>query len=793
MSKSTHAALAICMSLVSGFACVAPARSEQRPIDARAAVESARFMVFQDVWAPRESAIDNHARKFVEVSPRGDKFVVRVVRGDVERNGIWLELYAGSVSGRPAEVRRVARLFADGLERPPFNRRLAHDVLNPISWRDDRTVSFRWEDSHGTAQVVAVDIETAKLTWLTQSRADVLEFTLGPGNRVAYLTAAEQLRPAVAEQDQYGGEYVSAYDGYSLVDPRATGQGLFLDRKTFEAFLVSGADTVKLNLPFQRGVEFLPRFSPDGRWAVLERMVRELPAEWSNYDGVRDSTLDRSFRTYLAAPSQMRVPIGEFVVMDASTGKLRRLWDRPNVEWNREIAWSPDNRWLLVPQALPSIAELNAGSRSLVPLAIIDVATGDVAVPVWANCTPPASDAHQVPSWQSRSSFTVTVREARFRFERRGEAWRCLAREPVADLKKDSAEFPVEVIEDLNEPPRLYRRTATGRQLLLDPNPELSKRALGRVELITWPNPVAGRAAARGWLYYPVGYQPGKRYPLVIQLTGGAVASSQFSLHGRPDDAGLGPGASVYAAQMLAGRGMMVLGVSRIVPTPADTHEARLVMQSAETAIRRLDDRGMVDIQRVGLAGFSRSGWIAEYGISHREHPYAAAITADSTEAGYMNAALLPGYGDTENGSSPYGTGLRQWLENAPTFSVERIRTPLRIIKESGDRGRLLFKWELFARMRALNLPVEYYDVPNRQGADHGGQNPIQSLSQKEGAVDWFDFWLNDHEDPDATKAAQYARWRKLREQRDEALKQPRPPLLKWTATALEAGRDQTD
>jgi hypothetical protein len=28
--------------------------------------------------------------------------------------------------------------------------------------------------------------------------------------------------------------------------------------------------------------------------------------------------------------------------------------------------------------------------------------------------------------------------------------------------------------------------------------------------------------------------------------------------------------------------------------------------------------------------------------------------------------------------------------------------------------------------------------------------------------VDWFDFWLNGHEDPDPEKADQYRRWRGL-------------------------------
>jgi hypothetical protein len=37
--------------------------------------------------------------------------------------------------------------------------------------------------------------------------------------------------------------------------------------------------------------------------------------------------------------------------------------------------------------------------------------------------------------------------------------------------------------------------------------------------------------------------------------------------------------------------------------------------------------------------------------------------------------------------------------------------------------------------------------------------------------VDWYDFWLNDHADPDPTKAEQYARWENLKKLRAESQK----------------------
>jgi hypothetical protein len=36
---------------------------------------------------------------------------------------------------------------------------------------------------------------------------------------------------------------------------------------------------------------------------------------------------------------------------------------------------------------------------------------------------------------------------------------------------------------------------------------------------------------------------------------------------------------------------------------------------------------------------------------------------------------------------------------------------------------------------------------------------PWQRLAEQGMNVDWFDYWLNGHKDPDLAKHAQYARW----------------------------------
>jgi hypothetical protein len=43
-------------------------------------------------------------------------------------------------------------------------------------------------------------------------------------------------------------------------------------------------------------------------------------------------------------------------------------------------------------------------------------------------------------------------------------------------------------------------------------------------------------------------------------------------------------------------------------------------------------------------------------------------------------------------------------------------------------------------------------------------KKPLHQVAHQEMLVDWFDFWLNGHEDPDSTKSSQYARWRTLKQ-----------------------------
>jgi hypothetical protein len=121
------------------------------------------------------------------------------------------------------------------------------------------------------------------------------------------------------------------------------------------------------------------------------------------------------------------------------------------------------------------------------------------------------------------------------------------------------------------------------------------------------------------------------------------------------------------------------------------------------------------------------------------------------------------GFYENREGVVPWGDkNLEKWIQFDPGFHLDRIRAPLRIEMYAFGMGW----WDVFATLRRHQRPAEYVSIPD--GA-HDLVKPWERLTSQEGDVDWFDFWLNGHEDSNPTKREQYVRWHQLREERDAA------------------------
>jgi len=283
---------------------------------------------------------------------------------------------------------------------------------------------------------------------------------------------------------------------------------------------------------------------------------------------------------------------------------------------------------------------------------------------------------------------------------------------------------------------------------------------------------------------------PGHRYPLVIQTKGN---QGWFEC-----DSGSRAEPS-FQPQPLASAGMMYL----VRTTPVDWEQADQIAHYPkeypgqlgevefnvdlwESAISSLDKRGLIDSTRVGIIGFSRTGWMVEFMLAHSKTRFAAATATDNVNYSLGEYWFRPDSGwmsemEAMYGGPPYGSTLKNWMDYSISFNMDKFHTPL-LLEDFGDGVQdnipgmipevLAYEDEVFVGLSRLEKPVEFYYYPASDHKMDVGPGHVANLNRN---YDWYRFWLQNYEDPDPAKTEQYVRWRHLRELRDVDAKTMQP------------------
>ena len=117
-------------------------------------------------------------------SPDKRRYLLRLIRGDVERNGVWMDLLTGTLDSleSAANPKPCAHLFTTGLGSLDSARSADADPdpTNLIHWINDTQVAFLWSDAHSIRQVMVLDVTTCKPHFATNSATDVFSFMFTP-------------------------------------------------------------------------------------------------------------------------------------------------------------------------------------------------------------------------------------------------------------------------------------------------------------------------------------------------------------------------------------------------------------------------------------------------------------------------------------------------------------------------------------------------------------------------------------------------------------------------------------
>lgn len=309
---------------------------------------------------------------------------------------------------------------------------------------------------------------------------------------------------------------------------------------------------------------------------------------------------------------------------------------------------------------------------------------------------------------------------------------------------------------------------------VFNPNPEFENILLNRVETLSWKE--VGGTEASGHLVYPANFEKGRRYPLVI-----VQYTSRGFLRGGVGDE--------YPIHPLAANGFFVLsfdrpnnrdGLERIADVWEidredwrDFRERNSALSALEIIIDRLDKRGLIDPDRVGLTGLSDGAETVWYSLIHSTK---FSVVAASS-GGYSQNFYYLVNAQTRKNALKHAANLpppevgddSRWKEIVVDFHVDRINTP--ILVQTADH-ELLWSTSHFGSMKDAGKPIELYVFPDEY---HIKWQPKHRQAIYERNIDWMNFWLRGVEDPSSKKSTQYERWRKLREERCSIIEDEQP------------------
>jgi dipeptidyl aminopeptidase/acylaminoacyl peptidase len=275
-----------------------------------------------------------------------------------------------------------------------------------------------------------------------------------------------------------------------------------------------------------------------------------------------------------------------------------------------------------------------------------------------------------------------------------------------------------------------------------DTNAFQSKYAWGHSELIDYKD--SHGTHLQGALFYPAGYEPGKKYPMVVYMY--EKLSDGLHHYNAPSER------SYYSTSAFTTHGYFLLQPD-IVFQRSDPGLS--VADCVTAAVKKVLEKGAVDEKRIGVVGHSWGGFDAAFLATHT-HIFAASVAgAPITDlvSNYGNHHWSNGIAETdhiETGQQrmavPLYEDLNAYIRNSAVFAVSTMTTPLMI--EVGDADGTVFYHqgvELFniARRAKKNVVLLVY-----QGEDHGLRKKADQVDYQHRILAWFGHYLKDEPAP---------------------------------------------
>jgi len=722
-------------------------------------IQLSRFATQRPLFSPDD-------RYFAVVSERG--------RLDLNRPESTLRVYATEdvhhfpsqtdTTKEPSPFWRVSKsTYKDG------------PIISHLRWLPDSSgLTFLAKTADGSDQLFLANIRVKTIQPLTPENQHVTAFDVRSSGQFVYTALSPEIRRKALEDGQAHAIPGTGLNLHTLIFPEESMKPNIWINDLSELWAVRGhkrfcvvdhssGHAIPIHLEGQRSLAL----SPDGRAVVTALTVSSVPPEWETLYPPPFPAFPYRVRAGPQDPNAFKGQrdISEYVLIDLTSGKIRPLTHAPignTAGWvgMSHADWSFDGKAIVLSDTfLPQNAQSTTDRSNRPCVAVVELMTGHVSClerlkerteddeqEAWR-----IDDVHFVSGSKGKVMVRYLGHEPAIHVQSPGGSWRT---EVIAgESSSKTRPIDVSVKQGLNHPPVLIatdRQTMSSR-IVWNPNKQLRDIEMGKVSVAKW-NDKTGRGWVGG-LYTPPDYVAGERYPLVIQTHG--FDEQEF----RPS----GAFPTAFAAQELAAVGFAVLQLEDCPSGSAE--EGSCQVAGYEAAVERLVADGLVNPDRIGIIGFSRTCYyVLEVLTTSTLHFKAASIT-DGVNFGYLQYltsinSSVNGFAHEANmiiGAPPFGVGLEEWLKRSPDFNMDKVTAPLLIV--ALGRSSVLSMWEPYAVLRYLSKPV---DLTVLNDAEHILSNPAARMASQGGTMDWFRFWLQGYEDSNPTKVEQYSRWEQL-------------------------------
>ena len=265
---------------------------------------------------------------------------------------------------------------------------------------------------------------------------------------------------------------------------------------------------------------------------------------------------------------------------------------------------------------------------------------------------------------------------------------------------------------------------------------------LPKQERITWPG--ADGEEVEGLLFYPLDFQNGKRYPLVVQAHGGPAHSDRF-----------GFGAWRDYIPILTARGYAILkpnyrgstGYGNAFLRDMVGHYFRNAHLDVLAGVDHLIEAGIADGDRLAMMGWSGGGHMTNKIITFTDR-----FKAASSGAGAVNWISMYGQSDVRIYRTPWfgGTPWQEkapidvFWEHSPLKHIAQVKTPtIILVGEKDVRVPMPQSVELYRALKSNGVPTHLYVAPR---APHGWDELRHRLFKMNVELDWFEHHVRGRE-----------------------------------------------